>query len=215
MPRESLNARKKRVGTILHRLKQAFPDAKSALDFSNPLELLIATILAAQCTDERVNQVTKTLFKKYRNAQDYVTVAQEELEHDIRSTGFFRNKAKSIKACCRAIVERHAGQVPNTLEELVELGGVGRKTANVVLGNAFGMPGIAVDTHVKRLSGLLGLTAHNDPDRIEEDLMKAVPEKDWTALGHLFAAHGRKTCIARRPRCDECVLSDLCPSSKA
>ena len=213
MPRESLKARRGRVIEILYRLKQSFQDAKSALNFSNPLELLIATILSAQCTDERVNQVAGTLFRKYRTAQDYLDASQEELEHAIHSTGFFHNKAMNIKKCCRALVDRHNGAVPDNMEDLVALDGVGRKTANVVLGNAFGVPGIAVDTHVKRISGLLGLTAHTNPDKIEADLMKIVPEDEWTILGHLFASHGRKTCVARRPKCDECVISDMCPSS--
>jgi endonuclease-3 len=201
------------MADILTRLKQTYPDAGIALNFSNPLELLIATILAAQCTDERVNRVTAALFRKYRTARDYLGVPLEELEQDIHSTGFYHNKAVNIRKCCQMLVERHGGRVPDTMEALVALDGVGRKTANVVLGNAFGIPGIAVDTHVRRIAGLLGFTEEADPDKIEADLMRLVPEEDWTLLGHLFAHHGRAVCIARRPRCGACVLSDRCPSA--
>lgn len=213
MPKESLTAKRERVLSILDRLTQEFQGAKGALDFTSPFELLVATILSAQCTDERVNQVTRTLFRKYRTPQDYVDVPLEELEKDIHSTGFFHNKAVSLKKCAQALIDRHNGEVPGTMEELTALGGVGRKTANVVLGNAFGVPGIAVDTHVKRISGLLNLTGETNPDKIEADLSKLVPEADWTRLGHLLASLGRKTCVARRPKCEECVISDLCPSS--
>ncbi|MBI4553268.1 MAG: endonuclease III [Candidatus Latescibacteria bacterium] len=209
----SRNAQRQRAADIVARLKREFPDARCALDFSSPLELLIATILSAQCTDDQVNRVTAALFRKYRTAQDYVDIPLEELEQDIRSTGFFHNKAKSIKHCCQALVERHGGAVPTTMEALVALGGVGRKTANVVLGNAFGIPGIAVDTHVKRLAGRLGLSSQSDPDKIEHDLMALIPRSDWIVLGHLFAAHGRKTCLARTPRCERCGLNDVCPSA--
>lgn len=214
MPKQSEKSQNIRMAEVINRLKQTYPDAGIALNFSTPLELLVATMLAAQCTDERVNQVTKALFQKYRNPEDYVSAPQEELEQAIHSTGFFRNKAASIRKCCQALVDRHGGKVPNTMEELVALGGVGRKTANVLLGNAFGIPGIAVDTHVKRLSGLLGFTEAEDPEKIETDLMAIVAKSDWTVLGHLFAHHGRAVCVARRPNCAECVLSDLCPSSR-
>lgn len=214
MPKQSEKSPNARMGEVISRLKQTYPDAGIALNFSTPLELLVATILAAQCTDQRVNQVTNALFQKYKNPDDYVAVPQEELEEDIHSTGFFRNKSMNIKKCCEALIDRHNGKVPNTMEALVTLGGVGRKTANVVLGNAFGVPGIAVDTHVKRLSGLLGLTATEDPEKIETDLMAIVATADWTVLSHLFAHHGRAVCVARRPKCTECVLSDLCPSSQ-
>jgi endonuclease-3 len=211
----TLKTPRDRMPEILRRLKATYPDADIMLRFSSPFELLIATILAAQCTDERVNQVTSNLFRKYRNPQDYLAVPLEELEEDIRSTGFFHNKALSIKKCCQALVDRHGGRVPSVMEHLVELGGVGRKTANVILGNAFGIRGIAVDTHVRRLSGLLGLSAEQDPDRIEADLAAITPREEWTGLGHLFAHHGRAICVARRPRCSECVLRTLCPSAKA
>ena len=190
----------------------SFENPQPALDFTNPFELLIATILSAQCTDARVNQVTNQLFKKYRTPQDYLDVSLEMLEDDIHSTGFFHNKAVNIKKCCRALVDHHNGAVPGTMDELTALAGVGRKTANVVLGNAFGIPGIAVDTHVKRISGLLGMTKETNPDKIEADLVKIVPEADWTALGHLLASHGRATCIARRSKCEECIIGDLCPA---
>ncbi len=200
------------MAEILGRLKANFKDPQPALEFTNPLELLIATILSAQCTDKRVNQVTRQLFKKYRSPQDYVDIPQETLENDIHSTGFFHNKAVNIRKCSQSLVERHNGFVPDTMEELTALAGVGRKTANVVLGNAFSIPGIAVDTHVKRISSLMGMTKQTDPDKIEADLAKIVPEAEWTALGHLFTSHGRATCIARRPKCDECIVGNLCPS---
>ena len=200
------------MAEILGRLKATFEDPLPALEFTNPLELLIATILSAQCTDKRVNQVTRQLFKKYKSPQDYVDTPQETLENDIHSTGFFRNKAVNIRKCSQTLVERHNSAVPDTMEALTALAGVGRKTANVVLGNAFGIPGIAVDTHVKRVSGLMEMTKETDPDKIEADLAKIIPEADWTALGHLLASHGRATCIARRPKCDECIVGDLCPS---
>ena len=214
MPRISLKAKKSRMEEVVGRLKKTYPEAKGALCYSNPLELLIATILSAQCTDERVNRVTTSLFKAYRSAQDYLDIPLDVLEKDIFSTGFYHNKAANIKKCCRTLVDLHNGEVPHTMDDLTALGGVGRKTANVVRGNVFGIPGIAVDTHVKRLSGLLGFTKLTHPDKIETDLMNIVPESHWTALGHLFAHHGRAICIARRPKCDECILSDLCPSAK-
>ncbi len=210
----SRKAQRERMEEALGRLKKTYPAVAPALHFTTPFQLLVATILSAQCTDKQVNVVTESLFEKYPEPGDYLDAAPEELEADIFTTGFYRNKAANIRKCCRALIDLHDGEVPSGMEDLTNLAGVGRKTANVVRGNAFGIPGIAVDTHVKRLSGLLGFSKHTDPDRIEYDLMKVVPESDWTGLGHLMAAHGRKTCVARRPKCDECVLSDLCPSAK-
>jgi len=203
-----------RMDNVLALLKKTYPDVSSALNFSSPLELLIATILSAQCTDHRVNIVTESLFKKYTSPQHYLDVPIEELEKDIFSTGFYRNKAANIQKCCWTLINVHNSKVPKSMEALTGLAGVGRKTANVLRGNVFGIPGIAVDTHVKRLSRLLGFSKNTDPEGIESDLMKIVPESDWTGLGHLWATHGRKICIARRPRCDQCVLSNLCPSTK-
>ncbi len=201
-----------RVNELIARLKRAHPDAKLALNFSSPFELLIALILAAQCTDEKVNQVTGSLlFGKYRTPADYVRVPVQELEADIRPTGFYRNKTKAIQACCRQLIERFAGRVPQTLENLTALRGVGRKTANIVLGNAFGIPAIGVDTHVMRLSQRLGLTVQTDPDKIEADLAELVPKKEWTRFCHLLQFHGRRVCVARKPQCPACVISDLCP----
>ena len=200
---------------LLERLHGLYPDAECELEYQNPLELLIATILSAQCTDARVNIVTKELFRKYRRPEDYLAVTQEELEQDIHSTGFYRNKAKNIRGACQRILEVYGGQVPDTMEELLTLPGVARKTANVVLSNAFGKAeGIAVDTHVGRLSGLLGLTQHTDPVKIERDLLQYFPREDWNAINHLLILHGRRVCVARRPRCAECPLRDLCPSAK-
>jgi len=198
---------------MARRLRRAYPDAKCSLDFTTPLELLVATILSAQCTDERVNLVTQSLFKKYRAAEDYVRVPPEELERDIHSTGFYRAKAKHIRGCCQALMEKFGGDVPNNMEDLTPLPGVGRKTANVILGNCYGQPAITVDTHVKRLAGRLGLTEETDPDKIELDLQKVLPKKDWTFLSHALILHGRYVCLARKPRCGECVLRDLCPSA--
>ncbi len=209
---ESKEAQKERTKKIIAILKGEFPDSGTALNYSDPLELLIATILSAQCTDERVNKVTVELFKKYKTAQDYADVEVLELEREIHPTGFFRNKTKSIKLCCGAIVERHNGQVPSTMEELTKLGGVGRKTANVVLGNVFGIPGVVVDTHVKRISQRLAITENQNPDKIEGDLMKIVPKEEWTLFSHLLIDHGRKTCQARSPKCRECNIAELCPS---
>ncbi len=200
-----------RIKNIITHLEKRYPDAQCALNFSNPLELMVATILSAQCTDERVNKVTKDLFKKYKKVEDYAKVKPEVLEHTIRSTGFYRNKAKSIISCCKEIVETHGGKVPSTMEELVQLGGIGRKTANVILGNAFGIPGIVVDTHVKRVTYRLGLTRNQDPVKIEYDLMELVPQKEWTQFSHLLIFHGRYTCMARKPLCGECVVERLCP----
>ena len=207
-------SQQERMAEALDRLKKTYPAVGPALNFNSPFELLVATILSAQCTDRQVNVVTESLFEKYPSPGHYLDAAPETLEADIFTTGFYRNKAANIRKCCQALIDLHGGEVPSGMEDLTKLAGVGRKTANVVRGNAFGIPGIAVDTHVKRLSGLLGFTKHTDPDRIEFDLMRIVPETDWTGLGHFLAAHGRKTCVARRPKCDECVLSDLCPSAR-
>jgi endonuclease III len=193
-------------------LRQAYPDAHCELNFSNPLELLVATILSAQCTDKRVNIVTENLFKKFRTAEDFATADARELEQAIKTAGFYRNKAKNIKAAAQSIVEKHGGKVPRTMEELVELGGVGRKTANVVLGNAFGIRlGIAVDTHVARLSFRLGFTNETDPVKIEEILMKLVQREQWTLVSHLLIWHGRRRCFARKPDCKNCEVLKLCP----
>lgn len=202
------------VKDIISRLRKEYPGAKMALRSSNPLETLVATILSAQCTDERVNIVTKDLFKKYRTAGDYAKANQSRLEKDIRSTGFFRNKAKNIIKSAQMIVKDFSGKVPDTMEEILTLPGVARKTANIVLGNSYGVvEGIAVDTHVRRLSALLGLTKNDNPEKIEQDLMKIVEKKDWFNFPYLLQAHGRKVCIARRPKCMECVLKGICPSA--
>jgi endonuclease-3 len=200
---------------VFDRLMEVYPYPRTALHFQSPLELLIATILSAQCTDTRVNQVTKDLFSHYHTAQDFAQLSLEELEEAIRPTGFFHNKAKAIKTCCQEIIERHGGEVPGTMEELTQLTGVGRKTANVILGNTFGIPGIVVDTHVKRISQRLGLTRNNDPVKIEFDLMDLLPKDKWTPFSHLLIFHGRKTCIARKPLCPSCCVVDLCPSAKS
>ena len=212
MPRESAEAKAARTKKIIAGLQKAYPDAHCELNFSNPLELLIATILSAQCTDKRVNLVTAELFKKYRSAADFANAELAELEQAIRTTGFFRNKAKNIKACCAAIVEKHGGAVPRTMEELTRLGGVGRKTANVVLGNAFGINvGVVVDTHIARLSQRLGLTKHSDPEKIEQDLIPLVPREQWTLFSHWLIWHGRRRCSARKPDCAACEIAGLCP----
>lgn len=214
MPRESLKNKAARTEQILAILKQEFPDARCSLNFETPLQLLLATILSAQCTDERVNIVTKSLFEKYRTASDFADAPIEDLETMVKSTGFYRNKAKSIKACCEALMSEHDGEVPDTMEELTPLAGVGRKTANVVLGNAFGKEeGVVVDTHVRRISNLLRLTSKQDPVKIEEDLVKIVPQTDWTLFSHLLIRHGRRTCIARRPDCEDCPIAVHCPSA--
>lgn len=203
----------KRVREIIRRLQREYPDAKCALNHSNPFELLIATILSAQCTDERVNKVTAELFRKYRGPADFAAVRQEELERDIHSTGFYRNKAKNIIAASRLILERFNGQVPAKMEDLLTLPGVARKTANVVLGCAYGIAeGIVVDTHVSRLSQRLGLTENTAPEKIEKDLMQIVPKRHWVMFSHWLIFHGRKVCKARNPDCGGCVLADLCPS---
>jgi len=202
------------VEETLKRLKKAYPDARCTLDFKTPLELLVATVLSAQCTDVRVNKTTPALFKKYRTARDYAEAAPAELEETIRSCGFYHAKAKSIRGFCGALVEKHGGRVPTTIEELVELPGVGRKTANVVLGNSGSRPGgFVVDTHVKRVAARLGWTKHADPVKIEQDLNRLIPEKDWVRAGHELIQHGRRICVARKPRCGDCPLNDLCPSA--
>jgi endonuclease-3 len=200
----------KRVKEIIRILSKEIPDSTIALEFSNPLELLIATILSAQCTDVKVNQVTVDLFKKYRSARDYAESNLAKLEEEIRPTGFYRNKAKSIQKCCQELMKRFGGEVPKTLEELVTLPGVGRKTANVILGNAFGIPGIAVDTHVHRVSQRIGLTKNDDPVKIEFDLMEIVPKEEWTHFSSLLIWHGRKTCVARKPLCGICPIRKWC-----
>jgi endonuclease-3 len=206
---------KQRAKQIVSALRRAYPDARCSLNHSNPLELLVATILSAQCTDERVNTVTADLFRKYRRAEDYAAAPADELERAIHSTGFFRNKAKAIRAACAIIAERHGGRVPETMVELLELPGVARKTANVVLGNAYGVAsGVVVDTHVARLSQRLALTAHGQPEKIEQDLTALVPRKDWILFPHLLIAHGRAVCKARAPLCGDCVLLPLCPTGQ-
>ena len=212
MPRETNEAKIARTRRIIAGLKKTYPNAHCELNFSNALELLIATILSAQCTDKRVNLVTADLFKKYRSAADFAQAPAEELEQAIKTTGFFRNKTKSIKAAAQSLIDCHGGQVPRTMEELVELGGVGRKTANVVLGNAFGLnSGVVVDTHVARLSKRLGLTRQNDPEKIEAELMKLVPREQWTLFSHWLIWHGRRRCFARGPDCAHCEIKALCP----
>ena len=206
-----IDKNKRRTGEIITLLKKRYPDARCALNHKNPLELLVATILSAQCTDVRVNKVTKDLFKKYKQAEDYAGAKPEILENDIRSTGFYKNKARSIIKCCKVIFEKYKGKIPATMEELVALGGIGRKTANVILGNAFGIPGITVDTHVKRVAYRLALTKNQDPVKIEYDLMELMPQKEWTQFSHLIIFHGRNTCMARKPLCDKCVVRALCP----
>jgi endonuclease-3 len=205
---------KQRVRKIIRLLKRAYPDAKCSLNHSNAFELLIATILSAQCTDARVNIVTQDLFRKYRKPEDYLKVSDKELQRDIRTTGFFRNKTKSIQGTAKALTQEYGGVVPSTMGELLELPGVARKTANVVLGNAFGISaGVVVDTHVTRVSHRLGLSQEKTAEKIEQDLIAIVPKKDWVIFPHLFIAHGRAICKARNPLCAECVVEKLCPSS--
>ncbi|HKP82339.1 MAG TPA: endonuclease III [Pyrinomonadaceae bacterium] len=214
MKRESLDELKARTRTIIRRLKRAYPGARCSLNHTNPFELLVATILSAQCTDERVNIVTADLFRKYRKPEDYLDVSPRELEKDIQSTGFFRNKTKSIQGASKMLTEQYGGQVPRTMEELLELPGVARKTANVVLGNAFDIhAGVVVDTHVTRLSHRLGLTQQKTAEKIEQDLIPIVPKKDWVIFPHLMIYHGRKICKARSPLCAECTIEKQCPSS--
>jgi endonuclease-3 len=200
-----------RTGQIVRRLARAYPDAHCALSYESPLQLLVATILSAQCTDARVNRVTPALFARYPDARAFASARPRELERLIHSTGFFRNKARNIIACCRRLVAKHGGEVPRTMEELVPLPGIGRKTANVILGNAFGVPGIPVDTHVSRLSQRMGLTEATDPVKIERDLAALVPRKEWTMFGHRMIFHGRQVCHARKPLCEQCGLAAVCP----
>ena len=212
MSRESTEAKAQRTAAVIAGLQRTYPDAYCELNHANPVQLLIATILSAQCTDKRVNMVTAELFKSYRTAQDFADAPLADLEQAVRSTGFYRNKAKNIQACCRKLVARHGGEVPRTMEELTALDGAGRKTANVVLGNAFGINvGVVVDTHVSRLSQRLGLTRQTTPERIEEDLMKLVPRGQWAQFSHWLIWHGRRRCGARKPDCGGCELKTLCP----
>ena len=214
MPRESTAAKKERTMEIIAALQRTYPDAHCELNFSNSLELLVATILSAQCTDKRVNIVTAELFKKYRSANDFADAPLAEIEEAVKTTGFFRNKAKNIHACCRKLVELHGGEVPRTMDELTSLAGVGRKTANVVLGNAFGINvGVAVDTHVTRLSNRLGLTKQTDAVKIEQELMQLVPQPKWSLFSHWLIWHGRRRCDARKPDCVNCEIKDRCPSA--
>ncbi len=203
---------KRYAAKVVRRLAREYPDADCSLDFPSPLQLLVATILSAQCTDQRVNRVTKDLFRKYRSAADYAKAGQERLEEDIRSTGFFRNKAKSIRGCCQALLDEHQGQVPDDLDSLVRLPGIGRKTANVILGTGFGIAsGVVVDTHVGRISRRLALTTEKDAVKVERDLIERIPKKQWIAFSHRMIQHGRSYCTARKPKCDECPLESLCP----
>ena len=212
MPCESKVDKIARTQKILSALKQTYPDAHCELNFSSPLQLLVATILSAQCTDKRVNLVTAELFKKFRTAKDFADAPLAEIEDAVKSTGFFRNKAKNIKACCTALVEKFGGEVPRTMDELHALAGVGRKTANVVLGNTFGINvGVVVDTHVTRLSNRLGLTKGTDAVKLEQELIKLVPQKDWTLFSHWLIWHGRRRCAARKPDCANCEIKKLCP----
>jgi endonuclease III len=205
-----------RAPEIVRRLSDAYPDAKVALRFSNPLECLVATILSAQCTDEKVNEVTETLFQKYRTAEDYLRVPEDELKADIRPTGFFNQKATAIREACRRIVEVYGGEVPGTMGDLVTLRGVARKTANIVLGNSFGIvEGIAVDTHVKRVGTRLGFTTQKDPDKIEQDLMRWIPRDRWFDFTYVLIDHGRAICVAKKPKCPVCPVEPLCPASQA
>lgn len=214
-PKETISQQRIRTVRLLEQLKVAYPDARCSLNYASPLELLVATVLSAQCTDERVNIVTQSLFDKYRTASDYATSPPGELEADIQSTGFYRNKAKALRACCAELLTRYEGQVPADMTALVQLPGIGRKTANVILGNAFDMAeGIVVDTHVRRLAGRLELSRHSDPEKIEQDLIRLVPRRGWTLFSHLLIWHGRRVCSARSPKCPVCPLHDLCPSAK-
>ena len=208
----SVKDRQGRARTIVRRLAKAYPNARCTLNYRSPLELLVATVLSAQCTDARVNLVTRELFRKYRTAADYATARREELEADIKSTGFYRNKAKSLQSCCRELVDRFGGRVPGRMEELVGLAGIGRKTANVILGNAFGQAtGVVVDTHVGRLAQRMGLSRQKEPAKIERDLMELVLRKEWVSFSHRMILHGREFCRARKPACERCALNDVCP----
>ncbi len=213
MPRESAPDRQARTDRILVLLRRTYPGAYCELNFTTPLELLVATILSAQCTDKRVNLVTAELFQTYRSARDYAEAPLSNLEQAVKTAGFYRNKAKNIQACCRKLIEKHGGEVPQTMEELIQLDGVGRKTSNVVLGNVFNTNvGVVVDTHVGRLSLRLGLTKETNPEKVERDLMKLIPQTDWTQFSHWLIWHGRRRCPARKPDCAACELRDLCPT---
>ena len=216
MPRESIKAKTERTAAIIYGLKKTYPNARCELNYDNPLELLVATILSAQCTDKQVNIVTSFLFKKYRCASDYIKVHLEELQDDIKRIGLFRNKSKSIQKCCHSLIDKHGGNVPADMKSLVALAGVGRKTANVVLGNAFNInEGVVVDTHVARLANRLGLTRDKAPEKIELNLQKLVPRNDWTMFSHWLIWHGRRRCSARKPDCSICEIATLCPSGKS
>ena len=216
MPRESIKAKTERTAAIIYGLKSTYPNARCELNYANPLELLVATILSAQCTDKQVNIVTSYLFKKYRCAADYIKVHLEELQDDIKRIGLFRNKSKSIQKCCHSLIDKHGGNVPADMKSLVALAGVGRKTANVVLGNAFNInEGVVVDTHVARLANRLGLTRDKAPEKIELNLQKLVPRNDWTMFSHWLIWHGRRRCSARKPDCSICEIATLCPSGKS
>jgi endonuclease III len=205
------NPQKQRARRALKALARLYPEPKTALHYENPVQLLVAVILSAQCTDARVNIVTPVLFARFPDAKSLASADRQELESLIKSTGFFHNKAKHIQACCKAIVEQFGGQIPQSLDELVKLPGIGRKTANVVLGDAFGIPGVTVDTHVGRLSRRIGLSVHTDPVKVELDLMNLIPQADWTRFSHLLILHGRQICHARNPKCEECVIRSFCP----
>ncbi len=213
MKRETVKEKKNRMQTIASRLAQAFPEVRVPLHHRNPYELLVATILSAQCTDEMVNRVTPDLFRRYADPRDLAQAPVREIEKVIRRLGLFRSKARSLKRCAQQLVKEHGGDVPATMEDLTHLAGVGRKTANVILGNLFGIPGIVVDTHVKRLSRRLGFTRKEDPNKIEQDLMKILPKEQWSPFSHRLIFHGRKVCHARKPQCGRCYLNDLCPSA--
>lgn len=214
MPRESRKARRERASRIYDLLEREYPEAQTALEHANPFELAVATILSAQCTDERVNMVTPGLFRRFPDAEALASAPLEELEEIVHSTGFFRSKARNLVGMARAVLAEHGGELPRTLAELTRLPGIGRKTANVILGNAFGLDeGVVVDTHVKRLSGRLGLSAEATPEKIERDLMEVFPRERWTPLSHLLIFHGRQVCVARKPRCGACVVAALCPSA--
>ncbi|MBI4395101.1 MAG: endonuclease III [Candidatus Omnitrophica bacterium] len=209
---ESLESKKKRTLEIIKRLKKTFPEAAIELHFKNPIQLVVATILSAQCTDKRVNMVTPALFKKYKTAKDYARANVRSFEKAIHSTGFYRAKARNIIGCMKEIMKRFGGKVPNRMEDLVSLPGIGRKTANVILGNIFDVPGLVVDTHMKRIANRLALTRHQDPQKIEFELNEIVPQKDWSLFSHLIIWHGRRICFARKPNCPECPINTLCPS---
>jgi len=205
---------KQRASKVIELLQKQYPDAKTALNYSNPLEMLVATMLSAQTTDATVNKVTRSLFKKYRTAEDYAKANIKELEQDVRSTGFYHNKARNLQKCCQMLVDKFHSQVPNTMDEMLELPGVARKTANIVLNNAYGIiAGVAVDTHVRRVSQRLGLTESDDPSKIEQDLMQITPKEKWMKLTDLLIFHGRQVCFARKPKCEVCVLNEICPSA--